>query len=409
MLFVHPKSYSSEINVILGSGGLCVSLLIFPFHNPSTMTIINKTALQKAINVRDLSNPEEGDHAIQLLIHQLLTTLSETWGSQVHIYRESPIVSIQDNYDRLRYPKDGPARAARYTRYVCDTALLRTSTTAMIPRAMQTLSHAFQKEDLIACPGLVYRRDCIDRLHLAEIHQMDVWRLSSQSLNPEDLHQMIDLVISTMLPEKKYRTEAREHPYTLHGLQIDIHYMDQWIEVGECGLAHPDILAQNLPTSLSVSGLAIGLGLDRILMIRKGMKDVRLVASSQPNISRQMFTLDPYQEVSTMPAVTRDLSLVLNDTADAEIIGDKIREVLGEEADIVESINIKAESTYESLSHHVVDKLGMEPGQKNVLLQVVFRALGRTLTDEACNVYRDKIYAGLHQGLYWEWATHPER
>ena len=96
-----------------------------------------------------------------------------------------------DNYDRLRYPKDGPARAIKYTRYVCDTALLRTSTSAIIPRALEALKDKLGDENLIVCPGLVYRRDSIDRLHLGEIHQMDLWRITLKLMTSKDLHEMI--------------------------------------------------------------------------------------------------------------------------------------------------------------------------------------------------------------------------
>ena len=367
--------------------------------------ILTKEALIKALNIRDLSKPEEGHHAIQILVDNILSVLEGAWNCELHLYRESPIVSIADNYDRLRYPDDGPARDAKYTRYVCDTALLRTSTSAIIPRAMRALRNQLGEEALIACPGLVYRRDCIDRLHLGEIHQVDLWRISQKSLTQEDLHQMIDLVMQTVLPGLAYRTEARIHPYTLEGLQIDVLYRGEWIEIGECGLAHPEILSENLPARKSCTGLAMGLGLDRILMVRKQMKDIRLVASTHPAIAVQMNNLDPYREVSSMPAVKRDLSLVVNESIDAEEIGDIVRESLGEESTLVESLEIITDTSYAQLPPHVIEKLGMEKGQRNILLRIVLRALERSLTDEECNLLRDEIYACLHKGKNWEWSV----
>jgi phenylalanyl-tRNA synthetase alpha chain len=52
-----------------------------------------------------------------------------------------------------------------------------------------------------------------------------------------------------------------------------------------------------------------------------------------------------------------------------------------------------------------VARLGISPGQRNVLLRVVLRALERTLTHEECNTLRDDIYAALHRGTAWEWAV----
>jgi phenylalanyl-tRNA synthetase alpha chain len=54
-----------------------------------------------------------------------------------------------------------------------------------------------------------------------------------------------------------------------------------------------------------------------------------------------------------------------------------------------------------------VKRLGISPGQKNVLLRVVLRALDRTLTHDECNTLRDTLYAALHRGTAWEWAARP--
>lgn len=369
------------------------------------LTILNKEALQKAINLRDLTNPAEGKHAIQLLMDEILEALRIAWQCEVHIYRESPIVSIQDNYDKLKYPSEGPARAARYTRYVCETALLRTSTSASVPKAMQAVASDLPADVLLACPGLVYRRDCIDRLHLGEIHQMDLWRVTSQEMGIADLEHMIATVFRIALPGMEYRIEPRVHPYTEEGLQMDVWYEGEWVEVGECGLAHPEIIQENIPQHDGLSGLAMGLGMDRLLMLRKGLKDIRLVASANPQIAEQMLDLSPYREVSLMPAVKRDLSLILPQSLDAEMIGDRVREALAEESGLIESVEMLAETAWEDLPPHVQARLGMLKSQKNTLLRVILKALDRTLTDEECNVYRDRIYAYLHEGKIWEWAS----
>ena len=368
------------------------------------MKILSKKALKKALDKRDLTDPNEGEHAIQLLISEITETLKKAWSCQVHVYRQSPIVSVQENYNRLHYPADGPARAERYTRYVCEEALLRTSTTAMVPPALSKLQQSLTGEDLIVCPGLVYRRDSIDRLHLGEIHQMDLWRVSEKTLTGIDLCEMINLIISTVLPGRKYRLESRTHPYTLEGLQMDVSYEGNWVEIGECGLAHPDILQENLPERPELSGLAMGLGLDRILMIRKGLKDVRLIDSNHPQISAQMLDLSPYREVSVMPSVKRDISLVVDRDLTLEEIGDLVREELGERANWVEDVDLIGDSSYEDLPQQVIQKLGMNPTQKNILLRIELKALDRTLMDRECNEVRNQIYALLHKGTYWEWA-----
>ena len=106
-----------------------------------------------------------------------------------------------------------------------------------------------------------------------------------------------------------------------------------------------------------------------------------------------------------MPPVTRDISLVLEEDATVEDIGDKVRMALAQDADVVESVEILSETSFVGLPPAAVERLGIKPGQKNLLVRVVLRALDRTLTSEECNVYRDAIYAALHKGHAWQWAS----
>ncbi|WP_239014861.1 hypothetical protein [Archangium violaceum] len=373
-----------------------------------SVCILSTDAVRRALSVRDLTDPSSGPHAMQRLVDDVLAALREAWRCDVRLHRQSPIVSVSDNYDRLRYPPDGVARDARYTRYVCDTALLRTQTSAMIPPLLRQLAATPQSPEdvLLACPGLVYRRDCIDRLHTGEPHQMDLWRVRRGApLGVEDLRLMVETVVRALLPGRESRVTPARHPYTTDGLQIDVRQGGEWVEIGECGLAHPELLAESGLDTARVSGLAMGLGMDRILMLRKGLDDIRLLRAEDPRICSQMLDLEPYREVSSMPAVRRDLSLVLEDDATSEELGDVVRAALGSRAEVVESVEVLSETPYEALPPAAVQRLGISPGQKNVLLRVVLRALDRSLTHAECNELRDRIYAALHRGSAWQWAS----
>jgi phenylalanyl-tRNA synthetase alpha chain len=179
------------------------------------------------------------------------------------------------------------------------------------------------------------------------------------------------------------------------------------VEIGECGLALPALLAENGLDVGHTTGLAMGLGLDRILMLRKGLEDIRLLRSEDPRISAQMLDLEPYRPVSSMPEVRRDLSLVIGEDETPEELGDAVRAALGERARLVESVEVLSATPYDALPAAAVARLGISPGQRNVLLRVVLRALERTLTHQECNALRDDIYAALHKGTAWEWAARP--
>ena len=80
-----------------------------------------------------------------------------------------------------------------------------------------------------------------------------------------------------------------------------------WVELLECGLAHPDVLAA--AGVADRTGLALGAELDRAVMLRKGIDDIRLLRSIDPRVSRQTLDLSPYRTVSAQPPATRDMSV----------------------------------------------------------------------------------------------------
>jgi len=366
--------------------------------------ILSPDAVERALALRDLTDPGQGPHAMQLLVDAAAGALEKAWGCPVHLERSHPVVTVADNYDALLYPPGGAARDARYTRYVSRDTLLRTQTSAMIPPLLRRLAAAPPEDVLLSCPGLVWRRDRIDRLHVGEPHQLDLWRLRrGPDLGGRDLDEMIALVAAAVAPGCAVRVERTVHPYTAGGLEVHVEVGGEWVEVAECGVAHPLLLrACGLPED--VSGLAMGLGLDRLLMIAKGIDDIRLIRSEDPRVAAQMLDLAPYRPVSSHPPIRRDLSIAVGEWAVAEEIGDRVREALGERAADVEAIEVLSETWAAALPAPARERLGMGTGQKNVVVRITLRAVGRTLTDAEANRLRDLVYAAIHEGSRAEWA-----
>ncbi|GGV72789.1 hypothetical protein GCM10010277_86140 [Streptomyces longisporoflavus] len=362
--------------------------------------------LARDLSIRDLSDPAAGPHALQHVVGSAVDALAERWGAQVRWWRGERMVTVEDNYDNLGYRPDDVTRDARYTRYVDDRRMLRSHSSALIPAALRALAADAADDVLLVCPGLVYRRDSIDRLHTGTPHQLDLWRLTRRPapLTTADLDQMVTTLLRALLPGAEHRHEDRVHPYTLSGRQVDVNREGEWIEVAECGLAHPRVL-ERAGLDASWSGLALGMGLDRILMLLKGIPDIRILRSVEPSVAAQMADLAPYRPVSAMPAVRRDLSVAVDRDDLAEDFGDRVRDALGPDADCVESVEILAETPYTQLPPQALERLGAGPDQKNVLLKVVLRHLDRTLTDQEANLLRDRIYAAVHQGSTHQWAT----
>jgi phenylalanyl-tRNA synthetase alpha chain len=361
-------------------------------------------AYRSALALRDLTDAAHGPHAMQLLVADIVRSLREAWSCDVVARRASPVVSLEDNYDRLGYPADAAARDARYTRYVTATRVLRTHASAMIPGLLRTIAGAEYADVLLVCVGLVYRRDRIERLSVGEPHQLDLWRISRAPLCDSDLRQMIDLVMAAGLPEHEYRALSTSHPYTLNGLEIEVREAERWVEVAECGLASPRVLqGGGLPAEYR--GLAMGLGLDRLLMLRKAIDDIRLLRSSDERVASQMLDLAPYRPVSSQPPAIRDLSIAVRNDADSEELGDRVRVALGRDAQAVEALTVVSETRGDGLPPQAIERLGLEPGQKNLLVRLVLRHPTKTLTDGEANALRDRVYAAIHEGSVHQWAA----
>ncbi len=367
-----------------------------------TNTPIAAGALERALHLRDLSDPIQGPHAMQLIIDVIHKSLAGLWGSQRLLYRGSPLVAVEDNYDRLGYPPEGIVRDERYTRYVTPRMMLRAHTSAMIPGLLRSLVADPPQDILLVCPGLVYRRDTIDKLHTGEPHQLDLWRITRSTVAREDLNEMILTVVNAALPGCQYRTVPSLHPYTTDGLQIDVAVDNQWVEIGECGLASLDVIQG---AGLEATGLAMGLGLDRILMIAKSIDDIRLLRSQDPRVQKQMLNLERYIPVSNQPAICRDLSIAVAEDLTPEELGDRIRQASPEQASRLESIEIVSETPYAELPPEAHARMGMRKQQKNLLLRLTIRDPVVTLTKGEANEIRNMVYTSLHEGEHIELAN----
>jgi phenylalanyl-tRNA synthetase alpha chain len=377
---------------------------------------LSLTELNTALALRDLTDPDAGAHAMQQLLADVVTALERQWDIPSETHRLNPLVATADNYDRLGYSPGDATRESRYSRHISPTVMLRSHTSAGIPAVLDSLRGEQGRYDrLHVLPGLVYRRDAVDRTHVGTPHQVDVWRIKARGLlGPSDLQAMMAAVVDAVLPAAdhpgvQWRATPSAHSYTAAGRQLDVLVTLQdgrreWLELAECGLVAAPVLRSSGLDPRRWAGLALGMGLDRALMLRKGIDDIRLLRSKNPEIQGQLLDLAPYRPVSLMPPVRRDLSLVLVDPAEAdiELLGDRARRVLGDDAEVLAALEIKAVTPTAELPPAAVDRLRMAPGDVNVLLRLVLQPLERTLTDQQANRLRDRVYIALHQGKVQE-------
>ncbi len=363
--------------------------------------ILTTQQLHQSLSLRDLTDPAQGPHAVQHVLSAVVSAVrAEHPDVVVDVRREHPVVALADNYDDLGYPPDAVTRDARYTRYVDARHVLRSHTTAMVPAALRELAAGEDGRDrLVVAAGMCWRRDSIDRLHTGTPHQLDLWLLRRGRLPASALTALVGTVAKAAVPGTRWHTPPAAHPYTTRGREILLRHRGAWVEVGECGLAARHVLAR-AGLDGDWHGLAMGLGLDRLVMLRKGVEDIRLLRSADPRVAAAMTDLSPYRPVSAQPPVRRDLSLVVGPDADVgdEALGDRVRSALGAAADAVESVQALAVTEYEDLPAAARLRLSLRPEDRNLLLRLVLRPLDRTLTDTEANRLRDRVYLALHEG-----------
>ena len=209
---------------------------------------------------------------------------------------------------------------------------------------------------------------------------------------------MGQVVFDAACPGAEMIVYEADHPYTVDGIEVYAKVDGQEIEVFEAGLIHPDVMKGAGIDQELYSGLALGMGVERLIMARKNLPDIRLIRSTDPRIISQMTNLDVFKQVSNQPAMKRDMSYCIDQGYTEEDICEDIKKAFGEEADLLEEVKILSRTSYDSLQPIAKQRLGAKPNQDNVLVRIILRHPDKTLTkQEAAELY-NKSYPKLHKG-----------
>lgn len=365
---------------------------------------LTKAKLNEYLAIPDLTEGKQ-QHAISLLYERVAEYMHQAHEkSDVRVYRKDPIVTVTNNYDNLLIASDNISRSSTYTHYVDNEHILRTHTTAQIPAILRELAATRNdwNDVVILLPGLAYRRDVTDKKHVGQVHMLEMWRIvktgKDKPIVKDDLLDVVKGVANTAAPNWKLRIIDSPHPYTKQGIEVNAVLGERDIEILECGLINDQILANAGLDPQEYSGWALGMGLDRLVMTLKDIPDVRYLRSTNPKIAAQMKDLEKYHEVSSQPAIQRDMSYSVPANYVEEDINEDIREALGDKQNILESVEILSETAYKDLPQKIQERLGISSGQKNVLVRITLRHLERTLENKEANQIYDDIYKKINHG-----------
>lgn len=190
------------------------------------------------------------------------------------------------NFEALNIPKHHPARDMQDSFYLTEEILLRTHTSPFQARILEQLAPKLPVR--VICPGRCYRRDPADATHSPMFHQTEVLVVDENISFANLKHTLLTFVGEMFGEERRIRLRPSFFPFTEPSAEVDISCLvcggegcglckgTGWLEILGCGMVHPKVLATAGYDPDQVSGFAVGMGPDRIAMLKYGIDDIRL-------------------------------------------------------------------------------------------------------------------------------------
>lgn len=199
------------------------------------------------------------------------------------------------NFEALNLPPDHPARDTQDTFYISDNILLRTQTSPVQIRVMEKKKPPIR----IVAPGRVYRSDAVDATHSPIFHQIEGLAVD-KGITMGDLVGTLDMLMKRLYGEEcKIRLRPHHFPFTEPSAEVDMLCFncggkgcpmckgEGYVELLGAGMVHPKVL-QNCGIDPEIySGFAFGMGLERLVMRKYGITDMRLLYENDLRFLRQ--------------------------------------------------------------------------------------------------------------------------
>lgn len=199
------------------------------------------------------------------------------------------------NFEALNIPAHHPARAMHDTFYIDDNHVLRTHTSGVQVRTMESVAPPLR----VICPGRVYRCDS-DLTHSPMFHQVE-GLLIDESSSFADLKGLLESFLQVFFERDDLAVRFRPSyfPFTEPSAEVDIQCVKcsgagcrvcshtGWLEILGCGMVNPQVFAMSGIDAEQFTGFAFGLGVERLAMLRYGIGDLRLNFDNDLRFLRQ--------------------------------------------------------------------------------------------------------------------------
>lgn len=213
-------------------------------------------------------------------IPEFIRSVEEVFGRMgFDVARGPEIESEEINFTMLNMPDDHPARDAHDTFMIASEKgyVLRTHTSNVQIRYMRDHTPPLR----MICPGRVYRKDA-DATHSPMFHQFE-GLMVGEDVSLAHMKAVMEAAIRELLSaDIEFRFRTSFFPFVEPGLEVDMRWNtdgkdSRWLEVAGCGLVHPNVLKNGSIDPEKFRGFAFGFGVERLLMIKYGIPDLRLL------------------------------------------------------------------------------------------------------------------------------------
>lgn len=199
------------------------------------------------------------------------------------------------NFEALNIPKHHPARDMQDTFWTEDNNLLRTHTSAIQVRGMEKMEPPYR----VIGPGRVFRYEATDASHENTFYQVEGMMIDKNISVSNLIFFMKTLLKEIFKREVKIRLRPGYFPFVEPGFELDINCLicegkgcsvckqSGWVELLPCGLVHPNVLKYGGIDPEKWSGFAFGLGLNRLIMMRYAINDIRHFQSGDVRFLKQ--------------------------------------------------------------------------------------------------------------------------
>lgn len=209
-----------------------------------------------------------GLHPVTMIINRVVKFFSDL-GFEVESGPE--VETDYYNFDALNIPKHHPARADHDTFWFDAQRLLRTQTSGVQIRTMQEKKPPLR----IIAPGRVYRND-YDQTHTPMFHQIELLFVD-ENANFTELKGLLNDFLQNLFEEElQVRFRPSYFPFTEPSAEVDVMGKNgKWLEILGCGMVHPNVLKNVGIDPQKYSGFAVGMGVERLAMLRYNVTDLR--------------------------------------------------------------------------------------------------------------------------------------